>query len=61
MLTDKECRNVICPLDQARKRLSDAGGLYLEVSPAGSKRWFLKYRNDGRTQLQPYPIPQTAL
>jgi integrase len=48
MLTDKECRNVICPLDKARKRLSDAGGLYLEVSPAGSKRWFLKYRNSGR-------------
>ena len=58
MLTDKECRNVICPLDQARKRLSDAGGLYLEVSPAGSKRWFLKYRNAGkemRLALGSYP------
>lgn len=58
MLTDKECRNVICPLDKARKRLSDAGGLYLEVSPAGSKRWFLKYRNAGkemRLALGSYP------
>jgi integrase len=48
MLTDKECRNAICPPDKARKRLPDAGGLYLETSTAGSKRWFLKYRRDGR-------------
>ncbi|MHB1616056.1 MAG: Arm DNA-binding domain-containing protein [Metallibacterium sp.] len=25
-------------------RLFDAGGLYLEVSPAGGKLWRLKYR-----------------
>jgi integrase len=58
MLTDKECRNAICPPDKARKRLPDAGGLYLEVSPAGSKRWFLKYRRDGkemRLALGGYP------
>jgi hypothetical protein len=23
-------------------------GLYLEISPAGSKRWFWKYRKDGK-------------
>ena len=58
MLTDKECRNAICPPDKARKRLPDSGGLYLEVSPAGSKRWFLKYRRDGkemRLALGGYP------
>ena len=58
MLTDKECRNAICPPNKARKRLPDAGGLYLEVSPAGSKRWFLKYRRDGkemRLALGGYP------
>jgi len=58
MLTDKECRNAICPPDKARRRLPDAGGLYLEVSPAGSKRWFLKYRRDGkemRLALGGYP------
>src|SRR6185312_6062637 len=30
------------------KRLFDAGGLYLEVSPTGSKWWRLKYRYAGK-------------
>ena len=47
MLTDAECKNATCPTDKARKRLACSGGLYLEVSPAGSKRWFLKYRIAG--------------
>ena len=58
MLTDAQCRNAICPPDKARGRFSDAGGLYLEVSPAGSKRWFLKYRLAGtekRLALGSYP------
>ena len=58
MLTDAECRNAICPPDKARDRLADAGGLYLEVSPNGSKRWFWKYRTDGkekRMALGSYP------
>ena len=29
-------------------RLFDGGGLYLEVSPAGGKRWRWKYRFDGK-------------
>jgi len=29
-------------------RFADSGGLYLEVSPAGSRRWFWKYRKDGK-------------
>ena len=47
MLTDAQCRNATCPPDKRRARFSDAGGLYLEVSPAGSKRWFLKHRIAG--------------
>ena len=58
MLTDAKCRNASCPLDKARARFTDAGGLYLEISPAGSKRWFLKYRVVGvekRLALGSYP------
>ncbi|MBV5346848.1 integrase arm-type DNA-binding domain-containing protein [bacterium] len=58
MLTDAECKNATCPLDKKRARLACSGGLYLEVSPAGSKRWFYKYRKDGkegRMALGSYP------
>ena len=58
MLTDAECRNAICPPGKKRKRVTDAGGLYLEVSPAGSKRWFWKTYADGkegRMALGAYP------
>lgn len=58
MLTDRECKNGTCPPGKSRARFFDAGGLYLEVSPAGSKRWFLKYRKDGkemRLALGSYP------
>ena len=44
MLTDAQCRNATCPPDKKHVRFSDAGGLYLEVTPARLKRWFLKYR-----------------
>ena len=43
-LTDPACRNVTCPDDKLRVRKTDGGGLYLEVAPNGSKRWFWKYR-----------------
>ena len=39
-------------------KLSDAGGLYLEVHPNGSKYWRLKYRHAGkekRLALGVYP------
>lgn len=58
MLTDAECRNATCPTGKTRARLACSGGLYLEVSPAGSKRWFYKYRKDGkegRMALGSYP------
>ena len=58
MLTDAHCRNANCPPDKKRYRLTDAAGLYLEVSPAGSKRWFWKTYADGkesRMALGSYP------
>ena len=58
MLTDAECKNATCPPGKTRARLACSGGLYLEVSPAGSKRWFYKYRKDGkegRMALGRYP------
>lgn len=64
MLTDAECRNAICPDGKKRHRLTDANGLYLEISPAGSKRWFWKTYSDGkesRMALGSYPaVPLTA-
>ena len=58
MLTDADCRNAACPAELKRRRLTDSGGLYLEVSPAGSKRWFWKFYPDGkesRLALGGYP------
>lgn len=58
MLTDAQCRNANCPLEKKKTRFTDSGGLYLEVSPAGSKRWFWKIYADGkekRLALGSYP------
>jgi hypothetical protein len=58
MLTDAQCRNAVCPLDKKQMRFADSGGMYLQVSPAGSKRWFLKYRIAGvekKLALGSYP------
>lgn len=58
MLTDADCKNATCPPGKPRVRLSDGGGLYLEVSPAGSRRWFWKFYPDGkesRLALGSYP------
>ena len=58
MLTDAECKNAICPPDKKRARLACSGGLYLEVSPTGFKRWFWKIYTDGkesRLALGSYP------
>ena len=43
---------------RGQARALDSGGLYLEVSPAGSRRWFWKYWKDGkegRLALGSYP------
>ena len=58
MLTEAECKNAICPPDKKQARFTDSGGMYLQVSPAGSKRWFLKYRVGGKEKqlaLGSYP------
>jgi integrase len=57
-LTDQDCRNPTWPDGRTAGRLSDAGGLYLEVRPTGAKLWFWKYRIGGkekRLALGAYP------
>lgn len=62
MLTDADCRNATCSPDKNRARLTDAGGLYLEVSPAGSKRWFWKiYANGKESRLALGSYPEVTL
>ena len=62
MLTDAQCRNAACPPDKKQARFSDSGGMYLQVSPAGSKRWFLKYRIAGvEKQLSMGSYPAVSL
>ena len=46
-LTDAACRNATCPPGRKQARYADSGGLYLEVSAAGSRRWFWKFRIEG--------------
>lgn len=44
------------------RKLSDEKGLFLLVSPAGSKRWHLKYRFDGREKKIGFgPYPEVSL
>lgn len=62
MLTDAQCRNAVCPPDRKQARFADSGGMYLQVSPAGSKRWFLKYRIEGtEKQLALGSYPDVSL
>lgn len=62
MLTDAQCRNAVCPPERKQARFADAGGMYLQVSPAGSKRWFLKYRIAGtEKQLALGSYPDVSL
>jgi integrase len=62
MLTDAACKNAVCPSDEKRARFTDAKGLYLEVSPAGTRRWFLKlYRDCKETRLALGSYPTVKL
>ena len=62
MLTDAQCRNAVCPSERKQARFADSGGMYLQVSPAGSKRWFLKYRVAGaEKQLALGKYPDVSL
>lgn len=51
MLTIVECKNAKCPPDLKQKKFYDAGGLYLLVTPNGSKLWRWKYRIRGKEKL----------
>lgn len=53
MLTDAERKNAICPPDRARARLACSGGLYLKVSPNGSKRCGQVGSDDSRDAVLP--------
>lgn len=52
-LTDTAIRNAK-PREKAYK-LFDGDGLFLLISPAGSKAWRLKYRLDGKEKLLVLP------
>ena len=59
-LTDTACKHAKS-VDRAR-RLFDAHGLYLEVSPTGGKYWRLKYRfNDKEKRLALGVYPDVSL
>ena len=59
-LTDTAIRKAK-PTDKVQ-RLFDAGGLYLEISPAGGKWWRLKYRHGGKEKrLSSGTYPDTSL
>jgi integrase len=51
MLTDAVCRNAKCPPELKQKKFYDTGGLFLLVTPNGSKRWQWKYRIRGKEKL----------
>jgi len=63
-LTDATCKNARCPEGRAYQRLTDGGGLYLEVTATGAKCWRWKYRFAGkekRLALGQYPTVALAV
>jgi integrase len=60
MLTDLECRKAK-PSERPYK-LSDGGGLYLEITPKGQRYWRLKYRLHGKEKRLALGVfPQISL
>ena len=53
MTTDLAFKNVTCPADKKKVRLADSGGggLFLEVTPNGAKRWFWRYTVSGKERV----------
>lgn len=49
MLTETAIKNA--KPKEKRYKLSDAGGLYIEVSTSGGKHWRMKYRYDGKEKV----------
>lgn len=59
-LTDTSCKNA--KLSEKARKISDGGGLYLEVMPTGSKYWRLKYRFDGKEKRLAFGVyPEVSL
>lgn len=59
-LTDTAIRKA--GIKQTAYRLTDGGGLYLQVTPAGGKLWRWKYRFDGREKLMAFGrYPEVSL
>ena len=59
-LTNTACKNAK-PAVKPRK-LADGGGLYLEVSPSGSKYWRWKYRFNGKEKRLAFGVyPEISL
>ncbi len=50
MLTETQCKAAACPAGKKRLRLTDSGGLYLEVDRTAA-RWYWKYRIHGTDKL----------
>lgn len=50
-LTDIQCRNAKPKADGSPLKLTDGGGLFLAVTPAGGKYWRMNYRFEGRQKL----------
>lgn len=51
MLTNAACQNAKCPTDSKQKKFYDSAGLFLLVTPNGSKLWRWKYRIRGKERL----------
>ena len=49
MLTDRQIQSL--KAQEKTYKVFDGGGLFLEVTPTGSKRWRYKYRFEGREKL----------
>ncbi len=49
-LTDKACKAFVAQKAHGKK-LSDGGGLYLFITPAGGTVWRIKYRIDGKEKI----------
>lgn len=59
-LTDTACRNAK-PAEKTRK-ISDAGGLYLQIEPKGSKLWRMNYRFAGKQKTLAFgKYPEVSL
>jgi len=59
-LTDVTCKNATTK--EKSYKLSDGGGLYLEISPSGSKYWRMKYRFFGKEKHLEFGVyPEISL